>query len=188
MSPLEREPQPGPGDLHSGRNGVLLAFAGALAGAGALALGIAAKRRHQPSGANPFDEATGRGIPQTPPSRQAKSKGFETEDMSAATMGMLTIGLGLAIAVAIWLMVLMLQSFHARRDEAPSFTAQQQAPITPPLPHLQAAPYSDIAALRRHELGRLAAYAWVDPQHRRARIPIDVAIGRTVGQSLDAAP
>lgn len=179
---------PEPTREHGRRNGVLLAFAGALAGAGAFAFGLAAKRRHQPSGDNPFDEETGRGLPAVPPSPQARRKGFETEDMSGALMGSLTVGLGAAIAIAIVLMVLMLHSFQARRADAPAMTAEQRALIVPPLPHLQAHPLQDLAAVRGGEAARLAGYGWADAQHTRARIPIGAAMERTVGQSLDNAP
>lgn len=179
---------PTPAPDHRRRNGTLLAFAGALAGVSALFMGQAARKRALESGVDPFGEETGRGEPSDPPAPQAVAKGFETEDMSAATMGLLSAGLAIAIAVSIWLMVLMLHSFQADREQAPPLTAQQQAPIATPLPHLQDHPLRDIAALRRTEADRLDHYAWADPQHTRARIPIGEAMQRTIGQSLDAAP
>lgn len=173
---------------HRRRNGMVLLFAGAIGGVSALVMGKAARRRLQATGDDPFGEETGRGEPATPPSGQAVEKGFETEDMSAATMGMLTVGLGVAIAVAIWLMVIMLQGFRADRREAPPLTAQQTAPLEPPLPHLQNNPPGDIAALRQRENVLLNHYGWVDATHQRARIPIGVAMSRTIGQTLDSAP
>lgn len=169
-------------------NGMVLLFAGAIGGVSALVMGKAARRRLQATGNDPFNEETGRGEPATPPAPETLAKGFETEDMSAATMGMLTVGLGVAIAVAIWLMVMMLQSFKADRAEAPPLTAQQTASLEPPSPRLQNNPLGDIAALRLHELMLLNNYGWVDANHQRARIPIGIAIGRTVGQTLDSAP
>lgn len=169
------------------RTGLLLALSGALVGAGAAVMGAAAWRRKQPAD-ELFSEETGRGLPATPPSPQAARKGFETEDMSGAVMGALTVGLGVAIAGSIWLMVLMMHSFQASRQDAPPLTAQQQATIAIPLPHLQANPYLEIDNFRHGENDRLDRYSWTDPQHLRARVPLGIAIGRTVGQSLDSAP
>lgn len=173
---------------HRRRNGMVLLFAGAIGGISALVMGKAARNRLQATGDDPFGEETGRGQPATPPAPQALEKGFETEDMSAAAMGMLTVGLGVAIAVAIWLMVIMLQGFRAERHEAPPLTAQQTAPLEPPSPRVQNNPVGDIVALRQHELVLLNNYGWVDATHQRARIPIGIAVGRTVGQTLDSAP
>ena len=187
MSAPER-PAPAPAPDHRRRNGILLASAGAVAGISALFIGQAARKRALESGADPFGEETGRGEPADPPAPQAVAKGFETEDMSAATMGLLSAGLAIAIAVSIWLMVVMLHSFQASREQAPALTAQQQAPIATPLPHLQDNPYRDIAALRQAQSDRLTHYSWADPQHARARIPIGEAMQRTIGQSLDSSP
>ena len=173
---------------HRRRNGILLAFAGAVAGVSALFMGQAARKRALESGADPFGEETGRGKPSDPPAPQAVAKGFEIEDMSAAAMGLLSAGLAIAIAVSIWLMVLMLHSFQADREQAPALTAEQQAPIATPLPHLQAHPVRDLATLRQAQSDRLSHYGWADPQHARARIPIGEAMQRTIGQSLDNAP
>ena len=177
-----------PAPDHRRRNGALLAFAGAVAGVSALFMGQVARKRMLESGADPFGEETGRGQPSAPPAPQAVAKGFETEDMSAATMGLLSLGLAIAIAVAIWLVVLMLHGFRADREQVPALTAEQQTPIATPLPHLQDHPLRDIAALRRTESDRLNHYAWADPQHTRARIPIGEAMQRTIGQSLDGVP
>ncbi len=175
-----------------GRRGRLLyaaggAALGAVAGTGAALGGVFASRRRRNDDL-PLDDTSGRGEPGAPPSPQAARKGFEVEDMSGTLMGLLTVGLGVAIAVSIWLMVLMLQGFQASREAAPPLTAQQQASPLPPLPRLQSAPWNDLADLKRSEFGRLDRYGWVDRQHSRARIPIGVAMGRTVGRSLDAAP
>ncbi|MGI4747823.1 MAG: hypothetical protein ACRYFY_17530 [Janthinobacterium lividum] len=170
------------------RNGMVLLFAGAIGGVSALVMGKAARRRLQATGDDPFGEETGRGEHATPPDPQAVKKGFEIEDMSAATMGMLTVGLGVAIAIAIWLMVIMLQGFKADRNEAPPLTAQQTAQLEPPSPRVQNNPLGDIATLRQHELVLLNTYGWVDANHQRARIPIGIAVSRTVGQTLDSAP
>ncbi len=160
---------------------------GAVAGTGAALGGAFAWRRKQDK-QPALDDTSGRGVPETPPSPQAARKGFETEDMSGGLMGLLTVGLGVAIALSIWLMVMMLQGFQARREAAPPLTGQQRTSPLPPLPRLQPAPWHDLADVQHGELDRLDRYGWVDPQHRRARIPIGIAMGRTVGQSLDQPP
>ena len=85
-------------------------------------------------------------------------------------------------------MVVMLHGFQARREAAPPLTGQQQTSLLPPVPRLQPAPWHDLSDVQHSELDRLDRYGWVDPQHRRARIPIGVAMSRSVGQSLDSAP
>ena len=160
---------------------------GAVAGTGAALGGMLLRRRKQDD-APPLGDTTGRGLPEAPPSPQATRKGFETEDMSGGLMGLLTIGLGVSIGIAIWLMVMMLHGFQARRDTAPPLTAQQQADLLPPLPRLQPAPWHDLADQERRQLDRLDRYGWTGPGHDRARIPIGIAMGRTVGRSLDATP
>ena len=159
---------------------------GAVAGTGAALGGLFAFRRKQD--ALLHGPATGRGVPGTPPSPQARRKGFETEDMSGGLMGLLTIGLGASIAIAIWLMVMMLHGFQNRREAAPPLTAQQQADLLPPLPRLQPAPAHDLADQEHRQLERLDRYGWTGPRHERARIPIGIAMSRTVGQSLDPVP
>ena len=160
---------------------------GAVAGTGAALGGMLLRRRKQDD-APPLGDTTGRGLPEAPPSPQATRKGFETEDMSGGLMGLLTIGLGVSIGIAIWLMVMMLHGFQARRDTAPPLTAQQQADLLPPLPRLQPAPWHDLADQERRQRDRLDRYGWTGPGHDRARIPIGIAMGRTVDRSLDAAP
>ena len=176
----------------AGRRGRLLyaaggAALGAVAGTGAALGGMVVRRRKQEA-TPPGDNTTGRGLPEAPPSPQATRKGFETEDMSGGLMGLLTVGLGVSIGIAIWLMVMMLHGFQARRDMAPPLTTQQQADLPPPPPRLQPAPWHDLADQERRQQALLDRYGWTGPRHDRARIPIGIAMGRTVGQSLDAAP
>lgn len=160
---------------------------GALAGTGASLGGMFARRRKRDDAAPPGD-TSGRGLPEAPPSPQATRRGFETEDMSGGLMGLLTVGLGVSIGISIWLMVVMLHDFQARRDTAPPLTAQQRADLLPPLPRLQPAPWHDLSDQEHRQLDRLDRYGWTGPRHDRARIPIGIAMGRTVGQSLDPAP
>ncbi len=134
-------------------------------------------------------EATGRGNPATPPSYRARKAGHETRDLGGRTLTLLVAGLGATVACVIGLMVMLMGYFdHARSAGAPHYTAQQTATIVPPPPNLQAAPLADIAQLHAREEKLLEHYAWIDPNHTRARVPIERAMALTVGRSLDAAP
>lgn len=135
------------------------------------------------------DEASGRGKPGTPASAPARRAGHETEDMSGRTMALLVAGLGGTVACVIALLWVTL-AVLTYRDHAsePRFTAQQVAPMPPPLPNLQTAPMTEIAALNAREEGRLTTYGWVDAGHTRARIPLARALTLIEGKPLDTAP
>lgn len=135
------------------------------------------------------DETSGRGAPDTPASGEARRAGHETEDMSGRTMALLVAGLGGAVACVIgviWVTVAVLTHLDHRAE--PRFTAQQVAPMPPPLPNLQAAPLSEIAALNAREEMRLTTYGWTDAGHTRARIPLARAMTLIEGKTLDTAP
>ncbi|HEY1899318.1 MAG TPA: hypothetical protein VGG49_05960 [Steroidobacteraceae bacterium] len=53
--------------------------------------------------------------------------------------------------------------------------AARQGPI-PPLPRLQAHPTEDLATLRAQQAALLTHYAWLDPAHTTARVPIERAM------------
>ena len=61
---------------------------------------------------------------------------------------------------------------HLDRASLPPLTVQQTARIVPPAPRLQTYPFADLTRLREHEARLLNSYAWVDPAHQRARIPV----------------
>jgi hypothetical protein len=79
------------------------------------------------------------------------------------------------------------------RDNA--VRSAQREPPMPPLPHLQAAPRSDLAALRAAEDGRLRHYGWIDRTAGIAHVPIERAMAllvqsqsaQTQGQRNDGA-
>lgn len=48
--------------------------------------------------------------------------------------------------------------------------------VIPPAPHLQAHPDRDLVALRAEKRALLSTYAWVEPSHAFARIPIQRAM------------
>jgi hypothetical protein len=56
----------------------------------------------------------------------------------------------------------------------------------PPGPRLQAHPQGDLAKFRAQEAALLSGYAWTDPQHDYARIPIRRAMQIYVAQHAPA--
>ena len=129
----------------------------------------------------------GRGYHEFTPDPKAAKAGHELEDMSGALMGKLFLGLGVTVACVIALMVWYVASLSPP-ENGPALTAQQLAPIEPPKPNLQAEPLVEINSLRHREEGELDTYAWVTPDHTRARIPISRAKTLVLGHSLDTAP
>lgn len=135
-----------------------------------------------------YGPATGRGGHGTPPSGEAVAVGYETHDASAPAIAKWMAGLALLAAVAIALMLGMLRYFHAQRAaEQPAFSPQQTGRVEPPSPRLQAQPYDDLEATRRHADSLLNSYEWLDAAHDRARIPIARAMALTVGRPLDGS-
>ena len=139
--------------------------------------------------AEPFGERTGHGNPAEPPSRQARLARHETSDMSGRLMLRLVAGLGIVMALAIVGMVGAQRIMRSRADHAqPPLTAEQLVQPPPPAPNLQANPVPELAALHARESRLLDAYAWITPDHARARIPINRAMTLIIGRKLDAAP
>ena len=60
--------------------------------------------------------------------------------------------------------------------------------VIPPKPRLQPHPRSDLAKFRAQKEALLSGYAWTDPQHDYARIPIQRAMQIYVQQHAHAAP
>jgi hypothetical protein len=149
---------------------------------------------HPAAGDVPHDagwggEEVGRGVPSAPPSDEARAAGHETEDANSRRLAFIIVLMGVSVAVVIGAMVLLLRGIdHARVANEPRFTAEQTAAVSPPLPHLQAAPFEDIAQLHAYENDLLTHYAWIDKAHTRARIPIERAMALLAGRTLDPAP
>ncbi len=143
----------------------------------------------EPSEGQVDSDDTGRGKPGTPPSRQARKAGHETEDMSGGTMARLIIALGVIVALLAFGMVgLRILFERLQASDRPPLTAEQTTPVTPPAPNLQADPPMDLSRLRAREDQLLGTYAWADAGHTRARIPVDRAMSMLVGKPLDTAP
>ena len=131
----------------------------------------------------------GRGRPATPPSRQSRQDGHETEDMDGRLMGRLIALLFTVALVVIGGIIGLRTLVHSAYEGAqPNYTAEQRSPVTPPAPNLQADPLAELARLRAAEAKLLGSYGWTDDAHTRARIPIDRARALILGQPLDTPP
>ena len=194
-SPDEGAPRPAAPRSAAPRSGAPRSGAKSLFGRAAILLGGAAAftalsggnrkiRRHSQTGTS---GRIGRGFHEFTPSPEAARAGHEVEDMSGALMGKLFLGLGVVVACTVALMVWYIASLSPPQN-GPALTAQQTAPIEPPKPNLQAEPLVEINSLRHREQAELDTYAWVTPDHTRARIPLSRAKTLVLGHSLDTAP
>jgi hypothetical protein len=119
----------------------------------------------------------------------AAGRGYEPSDISVKAIALILLAFaivsGISIALVLWLHPLMHR--EALRGAGPATIAETtQLPATPI--QLQAQPLLDIAALHQREDAVLGHYGWVDKGNGIAHIPIDEAMKRVVGQSLDAPP
>ena len=131
---------------------------------------------------------SGRGLPGTPPSAKSLRRGHETEDMSGRDMAFVLLGLAAFVAFFSGASIGMAALFHSWDHSRVPLTPEQTARIAPPAPHLQVHPHAELRDERAREEQLLHAYAWIDPEHKVARIPIDRAIALTVGKPLDSEP
>ena len=163
--------------------GAATAFAGALL----VRPGVGASSRQSPAATapDPFGKAFGRGNPGKPPSAASLTAGYETDDANARLLVGIIAVFALCAIAGIGLMVFYLSLLH-QRDAArdTGLTAEQRVQTAPPLPHLQADPVGELAALQASQNALLLGYARLDD--KTARIPIDRAMALIIGQSLDA--
>lgn len=133
--------------------------------------------------------STARGKPSFTPNAPSLAAHYERGDLSARglaiILAVLAASAGALIGVAFGLVALF---GHLDRASLPPMTVQQTARIVPPAPRLQTYPFADLTRLREHEARLLNSYAWVDPAHQRARIPVRRAMQLAIGRSLDAPP
>jgi len=132
---------------------------------------------------------TGRGQHATPPDPQAASLGYETEDVSAKLVARVLAGFAGTAVVSIAVLFVMLHFFRTT-DTAhrPALTAQQSADVVPPGPRLQRDPYRELHDEQGQEEAKIQGYAWADPDHKLARIPIERAMALVAGRSLKPSP
>jgi hypothetical protein len=133
--------------------------------------------------------STARGKPSFKPSAQSLAARYETKDLSARGLAIIFASLAATAGALIGIVFGMVALFgHIDRASLPPLTVQQTARIVPPAPRLQRHPFADLTRLREHEARLLHSYAWVDPAHQRARIPVGRAMQLAIGRSLDAPP
>ena len=104
-------------------------------------------------------------------------------------VGRILAGFAVTVVVSVTLLTLMLHFFRGADNAAqPPLTVQQSADIIPPGPHVQSDPYRDLRQTQRAEEQKILNYAWADPAHTRARIPISRAMVLVAGHSLEPSP
>jgi len=120
----------------------------------------------------------------------AAGRGYEPTDISVKTIALILLAFGvvsvMSIAFVLWLHPLMQRQALAKTGPPAGIVETTQLPA--PEIQLQTQPLLDIAALHQHEEAVLGHYGWVDQAKGIAHIPIDEAMKRVVGQSLDAPP
>jgi hypothetical protein len=137
----------------------------------------------------PEDSESGRGEPSVPPDPKAKSLGYETEDISTRMVGRILAGFAVTVVVSVTMLTVMIQFFRgADNADQPPLTTQQSADIIPPGPHMQNDPYRDLRQTQQAEEQKIGGYAWTDPAHTRARIPVARAMALVAGRSLEPSP
>lgn len=87
------------------------------------------------------------------------------------------------IAIAVGLHLALTRAVIPNHAEAAARPAQ-----IPPKPRLQAHPQTDLAKFRAQKEALLSGYAWTDPQHDYARIPIGRAMQIYAQQHAQAVP
>lgn len=94
--------------------------------------------------------------------------GHESPGVATARVVGVVVGVGVLVAialVAIW--------FSLAYRVMPNYAQLKTRPgLLPPAPRLQPHPDKDLAKLREQKRALLEGYAWTDPSHRFARIPI----------------
>lgn len=188
--PPDSAPPPGSRALSLAREltGIAARLAVATAGA-AVALRLSSVPKSLRRQTTVDSDDTGRGPPTTPPSPKARSAGHETDDMRGGLMAKVVAGL-FVFAVAAVFGVAGLEGWFEGWIAAgrPTLTTEQTNHPAPPPPRLQVKPVNELATIQAAEARVLDSYAWLDPAHERARIPIARAMALTVGKSLDPTP
>jgi hypothetical protein len=145
-------------------------------------------RRDAAREGSPLDQAAGAAPAEHPVDPASLDQGYEVADASGRALAWVMLVGAAVIAASIGGLFVLVAHYHREDASHPPLTAEQRAKITPPGPHLQAEPFRDIAALRRRETALLQGFAYLDADHKRARIPIDRAIALVIGKPLDSSP
>ncbi len=163
--------------------GVASFFAGAATALASARL-LAPRRRVQAS-EDLFGPQSAHGASQGRPTPASLEAGYETDDANGRQLARIMAVFAGAALASIALMTILVTVLHHRdatRDVGLTVLQREQSP--PPLPHLQADPIAELAALQASQNNLLEGYATLDAD--TARIPIDRAMALVAGQSLDA--
>jgi hypothetical protein len=87
------------------------------------------------------------------------------------------------IAIAVGLHLILTRAVIPNHAEVAA-----RADRIPPKPRLQAHPQTDLARFRAEKQALLSGYAWADPQHDYARVPIERAMQIYAAQHAHPAP
>lgn len=109
--------------------------------------------------------------------------GHEPSAIHVGLVRILMGALALFVLIAVGVLYLVLHGIMRHRVQV-----QTRPGAIPPEPRLQAHPDADLAALRTQKWQLLTHYAWADPSHRYARIPIQRAMQLYVQQQAKAQP
>ena len=123
-----------------------------------------------------------------PVNATSEKLGYEVKDTRAGTLAIIMVVSVAIIGGSITGLFSLIGHYRSVDARAAPLTPQQLAVIVPPGPHLQGHPLHDIAEERKREADLLDRYAWIDPGHERARIPIERAQALVLGKPLDPAP
>lgn len=120
---------------------------------------------------------------------ESLAEGYEVKDLSAKGLAYVLLGLLVAAAFLVGIAIFLVGLFGRwDADRYADLTTQQTAPVTPPSPHILVHPEEDLERLRARELHYLNSYAWTDPQHDHAHVPIARGMQLVNGHSLDESP
>lgn len=135
----------------------------------------------------PKDEfVAGRGKRRGPINAPSLAAGYEVADTDVRALAIIMVVSVTLVVIGLATVFRMYASFDRHFQAADtSLTAEQRAPIVPPLPHLQAQPFRDIDAMLMEQKRRLTSYGWDSPAGQRAHIPIERAMLLMVGKPLD---
>ena len=150
---------------------------------------VAARKRAAADGTAPNSEfAVGRGHAKGPVAAASRAAGYERVDADVRVLVAIMVGSVALLACALATVFTVYGRFDRHfRGQDVGLTAEQRAPITPPLPHLQVAPYRDLDAALMEQERRLTTYGTAAPDGRDAHIPIERAMRQVVGHPLDAS-
>ena len=168
------------------------AGAAAVGAAGAAAVFGARNSKSQrgavPEAEDPDEETSGRGQPAAGPDPESRESGYDLKDASVRSLvKVIVISLTLMVLSVAAVFAMFSRFDHAFQEPNGDLTAEQVAPIMPPLPHLQAEPYRDIDASLMQQTQRLTTYGWNGSDHTTAHIPIERAIQQVIGKPLDGS-